>query len=296
MDRASKKRSDMTLRLRHILFVAATILSVNCFTGEGSSGRGSSTEVSTCKNACNQLKFFACNDDVDHASCFQNCDAASSSQIVVFDECVSADICDPACSTHIRSNDPPDPVPSENCTQECAAFFADSCVPDGTDADCAQVCDEDPGLATYCFGKRTACELPAQCSLGSSPTDDCKAACQSQEFFDCISPADAGQCAALCKSVPAETVEQFTLCASSGICDDDSCYKILNPAGGSADVTGCRETCSDMNFFDCIDTSQLSLCHTLCASASSVSIESFKTCNEGFCSDDGCFVVFQGAS
>ncbi|MBC8070293.1 MAG: hypothetical protein IAG13_18315, partial [Deltaproteobacteria bacterium] len=42
--------------------------------GEGGQGGASAAEEERCKDSCNQLKFFDCNDAADHAACFLACE------------------------------------------------------------------------------------------------------------------------------------------------------------------------------------------------------------------------------
>ena len=71
-------------------------------------------EIMECKSSCNQLKFFDCNDSVEQAGCYRDCDSATSSQIELFTGCVQTDICDPTCSTHIKPAAMQPPVESDS--------------------------------------------------------------------------------------------------------------------------------------------------------------------------------------
>lgn len=260
-------------------------------------GTASQSEIADCRESCNQLKFFDCNDALDHATCFANCDVADSDAVALFTACVSADICDPQCSVHIQprpSGPAPMTVSGDGCVDSCQAFVADGCVPGASGAECAQVCAEEPALANYCLGGRTGCDLPAGCNVQPpTPAEECMEGCQTLGFFNCITATDASDCVTLCGSSDAATVDRFSACAASGLCEDDSCYRILNTSGGSADVAGCRSACDQMGFFDCLDAATLSECRNHCADASADAVNNFKACAMGTCDDDSCWTVFR---
>ncbi len=272
-------------------------LAAGCGGGEVGVGGATQSEIADCRDSCNQLKFFDCNDALDHAACFQNCDAASTPQIELFTACVGADICDPACSTHIRPPAPPPRPPADQCTPQCQTYLGEGCMPDVPPAACAQLCAEDAALATYCLQNRSGCALPAGCMAEPpDPADDCRQGCESQARFNCITPTDAAECATRCATADQTTLASFMSCTSAGICQDDQCYRILNPTGGSADVPGCRQACDDLAFFDCVNPATQATCRDLCAEASAPAVDNFKACAQGVCDGDACWRLFLEAT
>ncbi|MEM9189741.1 MAG: hypothetical protein AAGF12_11230 [Myxococcota bacterium] len=261
-------------------------------------GGASPTEIQDCKEACNQLKFFDCNDAVDHATCFAGCDAASSNSIEVFSACVRNDICDASCSLNIQPSAGGEPIPNgSGCVDLCGQFLAEGCAPGISVAECGEVCRTDAAVVDYCLGRRSGCTLPAECVEQVSapdPADDCRAGCEQLGFFDCITPTDVAACSTACGSAAPATLDQFVSCTSAGICQDDSCFRILG-GSASADVPGCQMACDNLQFFDCIDAVTLSECRNRCTTASAAAVDSFKACTQGLCSDDSCYRAFAAA-
>jgi hypothetical protein len=288
-----------------MLLLSSFLALTGCFLGGGDDV--SAFDLERCRNACNQQQFFDCYDAAEHAQCFDHCDEADLGQIDRFAACVGNDLCDAECAIHIVPDavtpapGTPGPAPS-GCQDLCLDYLNDGCAPGFTAADCLVACDEASALVVGCLDDRVDCTLPPACQdafggPADGPVTDCQDNCERMGFFDCITPLDAVTCSDLCAEAPASLVDQFNTCNdAAGICQDDSCYTLLNPSGGSADVSGCQAACDQMAFFDCLTPGQQSSCRAECTSASAGSVEDFKACAQGLCDDDTCFVLLQAAN
>lgn len=143
--------------------------------GEGvGDGPAPSADQGRCKEACNKLKFFDCNDAADHAACFESCESAPADAIELFVACVENDTCDPECSTNLQA-DAPDPVDmtegggeegggAQTCPEACASFIADGCAPPvDCNGICASLTDLEQAFVGYCLERRDGCALPMEC-------------------------------------------------------------------------------------------------------------------------------------
>lgn len=295
--------------LARFSILLAIVAASGCVSEETLSAPNES-QLGRCRQACNSLKFFDCNTATEQAACYQSCDAATNDQIELFGACVDSSTCDPECSTNIRPENPP-PIPSAaGCIPLCQSYFDDGCVPELSAAECPAFCaDPDTQLAlTYCIERRVGCALPEGCLAieddvvvtppGGDPIDpvdpseECMDACDRLGSLGCISPADTADCAARCETADSSTQDQLVTCADAATCFgpmDDTCYQIINPAGGSPDVAGCRVGCDRLSTFECIDSFDLSSCREICAERSRDAVETFKSCSGGLCDDDSCF-------
>lgn len=294
-------------------------------------GGAGDAEVRSCKDACGQLKFFDCADAADHSACFGACEEASSSDIEVFVSCVRNDICDPACVDSLVQSSPPpsgegggeggvegsDP---DACVSACQDYLADGCMePVDCSAACAALPADERSFLVYCESRRSGCELPSECAgeLEPDPTAECRAACDSLQFFDCIDAEQHASCRSLCASVDEDARATFTACADDGICSDAACYDVLADGGDGEGEGGgvgeggsigpelqelCAGGCDDMVFWDCIDATQHAECRSQCGAAEDPRIETFIGClgidptfgNPGTCDDAGCYEAFLG--
>src|SRR5688572_10860967 len=169
--------------------------------------KATALEVSECKGSCNQLKFFDCDDSVEQAGCYLNCENATSSQIELFNGCVQTDICDPTCSTHIKPANPPSVMSDpDDCSSACARLGADGCIPPESVAGCQGLCSSgttsDRGTILYCESRRSGCMLPEECAPPMmDPVAECKDACDTLGFFSCINAQSQANCRNLCGTV-----------------------------------------------------------------------------------------------
>jgi hypothetical protein len=241
--------------------------------GDGGEGGGegampSEQDTSECKGACNQLKFFDCNDAADHARCFEACEVAPPSGIEVFVACVQADICDPECAAGLEGTVPSAEGGGEveggggeveggggeeegggstepTCTDACGEFIAAGCVPP---VDCAGLCGTlsafEQSFVVYCVERRDGCTLPEECA-------------------EALPEVDGG--------VEVEG-------GGGG-------------EGGTDPIEQCQGACDDMEFFSCIDEAQHADCRALCTTAPAADIDTFVACASG-CTDDACYQVF----
>lgn len=150
--------------------------------GDGGDGGGDGpapgVDQSRCKDACNKLKFFDCNDAADHAACFVSCENAPASAIEVFVACVEADTCDPECAANLHGDAPPagevtggggggeeEGGSAASCPEACEAFIIDGCAPP---VDCVQICasltELEQAFVGYCLERRDGCTLPMECT------------------------------------------------------------------------------------------------------------------------------------
>jgi hypothetical protein len=282
---------------------------------------GTAEQISACKKSCDKQRFFDCYDAAEQAGCYNDCSTAEGSKIEIFNACVSNAICDKACNVNIQpkssapqtqaKSDPPKDDPA-SCQAACTAYANDGCP--GASA-CAEACSKatakDRFGLMYCLESRNKCEVTEECksliasAVGPDPVAACQAGCDAMKLFSCIAPADQATCRDLCTKVDATKRDAFTACAGSGVCRDDACYKQLNPAGGSGDVSGCQAACDQMKTLSCIDADTHAACRTQCTTASSASIGTFKgclgcfsmagQCMGGSCTDASCYTAFYAA-
>jgi hypothetical protein len=244
----------------------------------GHDGGGASAEdQSRCKDSCNQLKFFNCNDAADHAACFLACESAPESAIEVFIACVETDICDAECAADLvgeahgsegegeggGSEGGGEEGGSEptSCTEACAEFVGAGCVPP---VDCAGFCSSlsefEQTFVGYCVDRRDGCELPEECA-------------------DALAGNEGGG------------AEEGGQVEEGGGGEVGGGEVGGGEVGGLDPIEQCQGTCDDMQFFSCIDASQHSSCRELCTTASTERIDTFVGCAFG-CQDDACYVVF----
>jgi hypothetical protein len=69
-------------------------------------GPGGATDVAGCKKACDQQKFFMCNDALQQAQCYTACEQVTEKQIELFEACVKNSVCDASCSTNLAGAQP----------------------------------------------------------------------------------------------------------------------------------------------------------------------------------------------
>jgi|GEM_PF-6023355 len=289
--------------------------------------KAASEQVAECKKSCDKQRFFGCYRASEHSECYSNCASAAGDKIEAFNGCVASTTCDDECSVSIRPSAPvaaaerasagaPLADDAPTCKSACASFAADGCA--GADQ-CALACDvadsESRYALTYCLSTRSKCQLSAECTGPrlADPTSDCQRACDQSAFFGCITSADQAACRNLCGSVSASTRENFTACTLKRICQDDSCYRIMNPAGAAGDVAGCQAACDVMLRKQCVTAGAASQCRTACSGASPSAIETFKSCLDcnlgaggggfsfpacpaGTCKDAACWNVFSASA
>jgi hypothetical protein len=205
-------------------------------------------EIAACKDACDQLKFFDCNDSVDQAGCYANCSAASSSQIELFVACVKADICDPTCSTHIEPVNPDPTTTGGNGSSSCSS---DGCGSSG----------DPPG------------------------NQACEDACDKLQFFDCIDAGTFSTCMSLCSSAETSKKDTFSSCVESASvdqCQAVDCYYQFDesavPGPTPKQIADCKKSCADLAFFDCITGTDAAACNAACDTSTKQEIEAFLAC------------------
>lgn len=305
-------------KIAYLLGLMCLFLFVGCSDDSETGSTASAAEVRQCKDGCDHLKFFDCNDSSEQSRCYNHCEAASPSQIELFAACTDSDICDPSCSTNIEpapdneNNNPPNSNnAASSCANACEALVADSCIdPVNCSQACAQFSEVEKSVLVTCEAARDGCTPSSECSdLGfdttanndnnnntTTPQDNCKAGCSTMATFQCIQSVDVSECRTICSTLDDDSASNFAACVNSGICEDASCYETINSNGASADVSGCKTTCDDLKFFDCVDSTQHSACRNLCETASASSIDTFKSCATGVCDDDSCYQSLQSAN
>jgi hypothetical protein len=263
----NRRRNNMKMTwIKTQIFVGAALLTLSgCITMESDETKApadapivvidpaSSDQVRECKDSCEKLKFFDCNDSQDLANCFQACEAAGAPQIELFVACVDNDICDPSCSLNAQAlPDEPDVVSGGGTSGSVTG--GDSKNPRSTDME----------------------------SL-------CLDACDDMKFFRCVDTQTHNDCRTDCRNSSDAIQEDFVACVENGVCQDGSCYGVLNPEANTADVLGCQATCDRMTFFDCLDSVDHSNCRAACEIAESAAVEAFKACGVSVCDGPNCF-------
>ena len=286
------------VNLRMACLVSSIFLVVSCSEeNDATFSTSTDTEIASCKEACNQLKFFECNDSAQHALCFEHCELAPGSEIERFTACVVTDICDPTCGTYIEPPEDKKPDPTtqptaSSCTELCNSFVAD-CVP-GIDPNllCAEACTPDEAaLTSYCLSRRSACDVPPECQdTEDDESAACVAACEAEGFFQCIAPGDVAGCISTCGTADPSARDTFTACSKSAAGQCSGCYAKLDPSvRPSVNVEACQAACDQLAFFECIGTDAQTTCRDACAAATNASqVDNFVACTQGLCTDGQC--------
>jgi len=145
---------------------SAEVSSADGGSADAGDGEAPSADIERCKDSCNQLKFFDCNDSAQHSACFTACEAASADDIEVFVACVQTDICDPTCIENLVETADPDPPNPDACVGACTAIIEAGCYP-ADPGICASFCgtltNDERAFLVYCDFRREGCEFPAEC-------------------------------------------------------------------------------------------------------------------------------------
>lgn len=239
----------MSLRARASVVLALLASLAACSSSGGAAPGGAATaqQISFCKQSCDKLKFFMCNDAQQQADCYAGCQTASASAIDLFDGCVNNAQCDPSCSTHLTPTAPD------------GGGGGGSGGGGGGGGDAATT---NPGLTA------------------------CAAACQSLGSFACISATETSNCVSLCNTAQAATRDTFSACVMGqqlSNCSAVGCYYTFNPNAPHGptpqQVTDCKQACDDLATFSCITPDQQTTCRDTCAAETSGSkIDDFVAC------------------
>ena len=168
-------------------------------------GDGDGDGDGSCRDACDQLKQFQCNDAADHAACYADCDAASADEIELFEACVDADICDPECIANLHGG------------------FAD----DGSGGQGEEGGEVEEGGVVEEGG-----EVEEGGPEPIDPVVACQDACDTLLFFMCIDAAQQSDCRALCSTAATDPRDTFVGCVEAGVagCMQD-CWGVFEGAG-----------------------------------------------------------------
>ncbi len=186
--------------------------------------------------------------------------------------CVDTDICDPSCSTYLV----------------------------GTAGDPAQPRNDS-------YGSGDAGGGPA---IEDDPNDLCEDTCQFLFTSGCLTKQEQLACDQGCAIVSDAKRDEFTSCIADNGChlscfedyiplsddDDDTVNANMNGGsfGGSGDsfaVSGCKDGCDHLNFFDCIGAVDHSACYDACEVVDTDDANWFESCAFGDICDPGCFEV-----
>jgi hypothetical protein len=243
-----------------ILVAACTVTST---TNPGSPGGASTAQISGCKQSCDKMKFFGCNSADQQAACYSDCDQATPAQIQVFTGCADNSVCDPACRTNIA----PKPVgggtatgggasPS-SCGTACDKLISCSLIRVGDKAGCNTECQKsayqyqiDCVNNTACASIASTCGNPTGDGSGGGGTTSggttsggttsggidagndfdikvCQSACDTLNFFSCVSAADHSACRDLCATAASAKRSTFSSCVNGSGSDctkGGACY------------------------------------------------------------------------
>ncbi len=246
-----------------LLAVACTVTSTSPpSSSSSSSGGASATQISACKQSCDKMKFFGCNSADQQAACYSDCDQASASQIQVFTGCADNSVCDPACRTNIT----PKPTGGasggsggggggggatvSSCATACEKLASCSLIKLGDKAACATTCQKSAyqyqidcvntvacdKIASACGGS-TSGSSGGSTSGGTSGGNDagpdqfgiqvCQSACDTLNFFSCVSAAEHATCRDLCASSASAKRNTFKSCVDGSGSDcgrGQACY------------------------------------------------------------------------
>ncbi len=198
-------------------------------------GGASSEDLSRCKSGCDKMKFFNCNSAGEQARCYDDCNAASASQIELFVGCAESSICDPACRTKVQApNTKPTGATASTCTQACDKLASCSVIKVGDKAACEAQCTKSAyQFQIDCVNNNACGDLQKTCggtegsgtssggtsSGGTSGAEACQASCDQLHFFDCIDANALAACRTKCTTATS-TRDTFVSCArtSGGDC------------------------------------------------------------------------------
>ncbi|MEO6418750.1 MAG: hypothetical protein ABIP39_05055 [Polyangiaceae bacterium] len=216
----------------------------------------SATDVNRCKSSCDKMKFFDCASADEQAKCYNDCDVATINQIQIFTGCADNSICDPACRTTIEPKPSGGGTPTgggasaSSCGTACDKLVSCSLIPVGAKADCLSQCQ----MSAYqyqidCVNNQTCDKVKSVCGnttggatvTGSGDTDagsndsfkitQCQQACDSANFFSCITATQHSNCRTLCSSAAADPRDSYTSCqnGAGGDCTKSTdCYTVFS--------------------------------------------------------------------
>lgn len=278
------------IKLRHILFpLPFVVLACSSddsnngtpagLNGNGANGSGNNTgasppkateeQVSQCKAACDQQKFFDCYDAAAQSICLQNCAKADTDQADQFIRCVKSETCDAECST-VLVKPPPTTGGSGTggtgggsagtggsgsggglCDKACDKIISCGEGNPSQKPDCVKQCEDSnaPDDAKQCVITTPCAQIAEKCSLqgepggnagggGTGPIDtfQCENTCQQITFDDCLPAAQLAPCKSRCAAATQKERDDFSECVvvSTGDCEDEnSCYDAFKAGGGT---------------------------------------------------------------
>ncbi len=218
----------------------------------------STTDVMRCKGGCDKMKFFMCSSADGQAKCYSDCDTATLNQIQVFTGCAENSICDPACRTTIQPKPSGGGTPtgsgatSSSCGTACDKLVMCSLIKVGDKSACTDQCTKTAyQYQIDCVNNQACDKIQSVCGGGSSSggggggttvdgglgTDDsfkimmCQQACDSANFFSCITASELSTCRGLCTTATAAKRDSYTSCqnGAGGMCTKATdCYTVFN--------------------------------------------------------------------
>jgi hypothetical protein len=203
--------------------------------GNPASGGASAAQIGQCKESCDKMKFFGCNSAEEQARCYADCEAASASQIELFNGCAGNSICDPACRTSIEAKAPDGTggggATASSCASACDKLVSCSFIPVSAKAACNSACATEGYQYQIDCVNQTACESIESACGGSTDIDvgggsssgqgsiaDCESECDSINFFKCAPVSSHAACRDRCASATSTARDSFSSCSgSSGV-------------------------------------------------------------------------------
>ena len=244
-----------------LLALACTVTSTT--SNPASSGGASSAQIGSCKQSCDKMKFFGCNSADQQAACYSDCDQATPAQIQVFTGCADNSVCDPACRTNIApkpssgaSSSGGTGATASSCGTACQKLVSCSLIKLGDQTGCEAECAKKAyQYQIDCVNNVTCDKIVASCgsttggggggttsggttsggttSGGLDAGQDqfgiqvCQSACDSLNFFSCLSATEHSACRALCASSTTAKRDTFRSCADGSGSDcakGQACY------------------------------------------------------------------------
>ncbi len=248
----------MTFRNTFAASFAALLLFACSSTINATNPNGvSSVDVDRCKSGCDKMKFFDCASADQQAACYNDCNNATLDQIQIFTGCAENSICDPACRTTIQPKPAAGTTPmggggasASSCGTACDKLVMCSLIKVGDKDACLTSCQKDAyQYQIDCVNNNTCDKVMSACGgssaggggggtidLDAGSNDSfkimtCQSACNSANFFSCITASQLSSCRALCSTAPAATRDSYTSCqdGAGGDCTKATdCYTVFS--------------------------------------------------------------------
>ncbi len=188
--------------------------------------------------------------------------------------------------------------PVELCEAACDCVAATAPSRSFELAECHQGCSARTNVEARAFA---SCVEQASCDelscldtiiIEAPRTSDilrCELECRQLERHGCIIGADVGTCEQSCSQHQPVVVDHFIACTESGMCEDESCFRIFDATGGLSAKRHCQQACDDLATDGCLRSDDMVECRAACDSAPVNAIDDFRVCATNVCGEGDCY-------